>query len=122
MFRRLILTAAFAASAGAYVLAQAVPATFILTDGSRKQGTMGFYGEKKENLIDGYLGLDTPNGRERYKVEQVAAVDFTSGGVPPANELSQLPSDNNSHVIVLKDNNSQKGRLTGLVAGNVHWQ
>src|SRR5205823_14793658 len=103
MMRRLMGTAALAISAAALVVAQAVPATFILTDGSRKQGTMGFYGEKKENLIDGYLGLDTPNGRERYKVEQLAAVDFTSGGQPPANELSQLPSNNNSHVIVLKD-------------------
>ena len=79
MFRRFILTAALAASAGAYVLAQAVPATFILTDGSRKTGTMGFYGDKQENLIGGYLGLDTPNGRERFKVEQVAVIDFAGG-------------------------------------------
>jgi len=122
MFRRLILTATLAAAAGVYVLAQSVPATIIQTDGSRKQGTMGFYGEKKENLIGGYIGLDTPAGRERFKVEQVAAIDFTGGGQPPANEVNQLPNDNNTHVIVLKDNNSQKGRLTGLVAGNVQWQ
>ena len=121
MVRRLILTATLAATAGVYVLAQSVPATFILTDGSRKQGTMGFYGDKKENLIDGYLGLDTSIGRERFKLEQVAAVDFT-GGQPPANEVSALPNDNNAHVIVLKDGASQKGRLTGLVAGNVQWQ
>ena len=122
MFRRLILTAALAASASAYVLAQAVPATFILTDGSRKTGTMGFYGDNKENLIGGYLGLDTPNGRERFKVEQVAAIDFVGGGQPPANEVNQLPGDNNTHVIVLKDGTSQKGKLVNLVAGNVRWQ
>jgi PA-IL-like protein len=122
MIRRLILIATLVAAAGAFVLAQSVPATYILTDGARKTGTMGFYGDKQENLIGGYVGLDTPNGRERYKVEQVAAIDFTSGGNPPANELSQLPSDNNSHVIVLKDGYAQKGRLAGLVAGNVQWQ
>lgn len=122
MVRRLILMAALVASAGAYVLAQAVPATIILTDGSRKTGTMGFYGEKHENLIGGYLGLDTPNGRERFKVEQVAVVDFTGSGQPPSNELSQLPSDNNTNVIVLKDGYLQKGKLVGLVSGNVQWQ
>ena len=100
MVRRLIFTATLAAAAGAYVAAQAVPATYILNDGSRKSGTMGFYGDKQQNLIDGYVGLDTPNGRERYKVEQVAAVDFT-GGQPPANEVAQLPADNNWNVIVL---------------------
>jgi PA-IL-like protein len=122
MFRRLMLIATFAASAGTYALAQSIPATIVLTDGSRHSGTMGFYGEKKENLIGGYIGLDTPNGRERYKVEQVAAIDFSSGGHPPANEVSQLPSDNNSNVIVLKDGYAQKGKLAGLVAGNVQWQ
>src|SRR5207248_3876690 len=122
MFRRLILTAALAASASAYVLAQAIPATFILTDGSRKTGTMGFYGDNKENLIGGYLGLDTPNGRERFKVEQVAAIDFVGGGQPPANEISQLPSDSNTNVIVLKNGYSQKGKLVQLAAGNVQWQ
>jgi len=125
MFRRLIpiaLAVAFVAAAGTFVLAQSIPVTIVLTDGSRHTGTMGFYGEKKENLIGGYIGLDTPNGRERYKVEQVAAIDFTSGGQPPSNEVSQLPSDNNSNVIVLKDGYAQKGRLAGLVAGNVQWQ
>ena len=61
MVRRLILTAALAASAGLYALAQqGVSATIITTDGARHSGTMGFYGEKHENLIGGYLGLDTP--------------------------------------------------------------
>ena|SRR5438067_162421 len=122
MIRRFILTATLAASAGLYALAQGgVPATIILTDGSRHNGTMGFYGDKHENLIDGYLGLDTSNGRERYKVEQVAAVDFT-GGQPPANEVSALPSDASSQVIVLKNGYSQKGRLTAFAAGNITWQ
>jgi len=122
MFRRLMLIMTFAASAGVFVLAQSIPATIVLTDGSRHTGTMGFYGDKHENLIGGYIGLDTPNGRERYKVEQVAAIDFTSGGQPPANEVSQLPSDNNTNVIVLKDGYGQKGKLAALVAGNVQWQ
>src|SRR5436190_10971496 len=125
MFRRIMLIAliaTFTASAGAYVLAQSIPATIVTTDGARHTGTMGFYGKKHENLIGGYIGLDTPAGRERYKVEQVAAIDFTSGGQPPSNEVSQLPSDNNANVIVLKDGYAQKGRLTGLVAGNVQWQ
>src|SRR5436190_940253 len=125
MFRRIMLIAliaTFTASAGAYVLAQSIPATIVTTDGARHTGTMGFYGKKHENLIGGYIGLDTPAGRERYKVEQVAAIDFTSGGQPPSNEISQLPSDNNSNVIVLKDGFAQKGKLAGLVAGNVQWQ
>jgi len=122
MFRRLILIATLAACAGVYVVAQSIPATFVLTDGSRKTGNMGFYGDKHENLIGGYLGLDTPNGRERYKVEQVAVVDFTGSGQPPSNELSQLPSDNNTNVIVLKDGYLQKGKLVALVSGNVQWQ
>ena len=120
--RRLILAATFAASAGAYALAQSIPATIILTDGTRKTGTMGFYGDKRENLIDNYIGLDTSAGRERFKVDQVAAIDFMSGGNPPSNEVSQLPSDNNSNVIVLKDGYAQKGRLAALIAGNVQWQ
>jgi hypothetical protein len=122
MFRRFILITTFVASAGAYVLAQSIPATIVLTDGSRHSGTMGFYGEKHENLIGGYVGLDTPHGRDRFKVEQVAAIDFTSGGHPPASELSQLPSDNNSNLIVLRNGYTQKGRLSGLVAGSVQWQ
>src|SRR5947199_5531233 len=120
MMRRLMGTAGLAISAAALVVAQAVPATFILADGSRKTGTMGFYGEKHENLIGGYLGLDTPNGRERYKLEQIAAVDFT-GGQPPSNEVSDLPSDSSTHVIVLKSGYAQKGKLTALADGNVQW-
>jgi len=76
----------------------------------------------RKRISSGYIGLDTSAGRERFKVEQVAAIDFTSGGNPPSNELSQLPSDNNSNVIVLKDGYAQKGRLAGLVAGSVQWQ
>jgi|SRR5581483_2510576 len=121
MLRRLLVTTTLAAAAGVYVLAQ-VPATIILTDGSRHSGTMGFYGDKQENLIGGYFGLDTPNGRERYKVEQVAVIDFANGGQPPASEVSQLPSDSSSNVIVLKNGYAQKGRITALAAGNVQWQ
>ncbi len=122
MFRRMILAATFAASVGALVLAQSVPATFILTDGSRKAGSMGFYGDKQENLIGGYLGLDTSAGRERYKLDQVAVVDFTGGAQPSANEINQLPADNSTHVLVLKNGYEQRGHLQAIAAGNIQWQ
>ena len=121
MVRKVILTAALLASASLYLLAQqGVPATFILTDGERKAGSVGFYGDKHENLIGGYLGLDTPKGRERFKVEQVAVIDFGGGGQPSSNEVNALPPEGS--VLVLKNGSSQRGRLVNLVSGNVQWQ
>jgi hypothetical protein len=122
MLRKAILTAVLVTSASLYVLAQGVPATFILTDGEKKTGSVGFYGDKHENLIGGYLGLDTSAGRERFKVEQVAVVDFAGGGQPTATEINALPSDSSSNVLVLKNGYSQRGKLLNLVSGNVQWQ
>jgi hypothetical protein len=122
MVRKIILTVALALTASLYVLAQSggVPATFILTDGQRKSGSMGFYGDKHENFIGGYLGLDTPAGRERFKIEQVAIVDFAGGAQPSQNELNALPPDGS--VIVLKNGQTNKGKLLNFVSGNVQWQ
>ena len=63
MFRRLISTAALVACAGLYVFA-AERATFILTDGERKSGTVVFHGDQRENLINGFLNLGVDGGKD----------------------------------------------------------
>ena len=64
MFRHVLRVAAIAALTGTYAVA-AERATFILTDGARKSGTVVFHGAAHENLINGNLNLGTDNGAER---------------------------------------------------------
>jgi hypothetical protein len=115
MFRRLISTAALVACAGIYAFAASERATFILTDGERKSGTVVFHGDQHENLINGYLNLGVDGGRDMtFPMDQVAVIDFV-GGTPPATELAQIGS---RHTLVMRTGGSQGGRFVNMNGGD----
>jgi len=122
MLRRIILTVALgAAGAGVYVQAATERATFILTNGERKSGTVVFHGDQRENLINGYLNLGVDNGRDMtFPMEQVAVIDFV-GGQPPANELAQLGGS--GQMLVTRNGASQRGRFVNMIGGDtLFWE
>jgi hypothetical protein len=115
MIRRLTWSAAIVACAGIYAFAAADRATFILTDGERKSGTVVFHGGQNENLINGHLNLGVDNGADMtFPVDQVAVIDFV-GGQPPNSELSQLGT---RHMLVTRDGATQQGRFVNMIGGN----
>ena len=115
MFRRLISAAALVACAGVYAFAATERATFILTDGERKSGTVVFHGDRHENLINSYLNLGVDNGKDMtFPVEQVAVIDFV-GGRPSASELAELGT---GHLLVLRDGTTQPGRFINMIGGD----
>ena len=122
MIRRALVALALAASAGAYGLA-IERATFILIDGERKSGTVVFHTAARENLVNNYLNLGTDDGKElTIPLDQVAVIDF-AGGRPAASELGALPAGEGTHLLVLRDGNTQQGRLQNLVDGDtVIWR
>ena len=122
MFRRALVTIALAACAGVYGLA-IERATFILIDGERKSGTVVFHTAARENLVNNYLNLGTDDGKEMtFPLDQVAVIDF-GGGRPAASELDALPSGEGTHLLVLRDSNTQQGHLVNLVDGEtVIWR
>lgn len=121
MIRRILVAIALAAGAGAYGLA-IERATFILIDGERKSGTVVFHTPARENLVNNYLNLGTDDGKEMtFPVDQVAVIDF-AGGRPGTPELAALPAGG-THLLVLRDGNSQQGHLLNLVDGEtVIWR
>ena len=123
MIRRFVSIAALVASVGVSVLAGAERATFILTDGERKSGPVVFHTQSRENLINGNLNLGANDGKEQtFPVDQVAVIDFV-GGRPQRAELQALPSDNSTHVLVLRSGGTQQGRFINLIGGDtVRWQ
>jgi hypothetical protein len=124
MFRRFLVIVALVSCAVLYVRA-VERATFILTDGERKSGTVVFHGGQDENLINGHLNLGSDSGGKdlTIPIDQVAVIDFAGGGRSvPAAELDALPSDN-SHLLVLRSGQSQTGRLVNLIRGEtLIWQ
>jgi hypothetical protein len=120
MFRRLISSAALVACAGIYALAATERATFILTDGERKSGTVVFHGDQHENLINGYLNLGVDGGKDMtFPIDQVAVIDFV-GGQPPTTELAQLGS---RHMLVTRDGGAQQGRFVNMTGGDtLFWE
>lgn len=114
MFRRLFLFVTLIACAATYVIA-AERATFILTDGERKSGTVVYHGDQHENLINGFVNLGTDNGAEQtFPLNQVAIIDFV-GGQPPVSELAQLGTE---HMLVTRDGGAQQGRFVNLIGGD----
>jgi hypothetical protein len=115
MVRRLTWSAVFLMCAGIYAFAAVDRATFILTDGERKSGTVVFHGGQNENLINGHLNLGVDNGNDMtFPMEQVAVIDFV-GGQPPNTELSQLGT---RHMLVTRDGATQQGRFVNMIGGN----
>ena len=119
--RRFIVTASLVACTGLYAFA-AERATFILTDGERKSGTVVFHTNTRENLIDGDFSLGRDDGgREMiFHADQVAVIEF-AGGRPASAELSQLPGS--GHFLVMRDGTSQPGRFVNMIGGDtVIWE
>jgi hypothetical protein len=116
MLRRVISTVALVSCAGIYALAANERATFILSTGERKGGTIVFHGGQNENLINGDLNLGQDNARDlSFPIGQVAVIDFV-GGRPAADEMSKVPAS--GHYLVLRDNTSQPGTFVNMVNGD----
>jgi hypothetical protein len=116
MLRRVISTVALVSCAGIYALAANERATFILTTGERKGGTIVFHGGQNENLINGDLNLGQDNARDlSFPIGQVAVIDFV-GGRPQADEMSKVPAS--GHYLVLRDGTAQPGTFVNMVNGD----
>ena len=116
MVRRLIATVALVGCAGIYALAANERATFILSNGDRKTGTLVHHGGNDTNLIDANFNLGTDDGKEQsYPESQVAVIDF-AGGQPSANELQAMPGS--GHFLVLRNGQSQNGQFVNIAHGN----
>src|SRR5262245_19065877 len=116
MLRRVISTVALVSCAGIYALAANERATFILTTGERKGGTIVFHGGQNENLINGDLNLGQDNAKDlSYPIGQVAVIDFV-GGRPQADEMSKVPAS--GHFLVLRDGTSQPGTFVNMINGD----
>jgi len=115
MVRRFISTVVLVACAGMYALA-AERATFILTNGERKGGTIVYHGGKMENLVAGDLSLGQDNARDLiFHMDQVAVIDFV-GGRPATEEISKVPAS--GHYLVLRNGDGQGGTFVNMVAGD----
>jgi hypothetical protein len=115
MVRRFISTVALVACAGLYAFA-AERATFILTNGERKSGTVVFHGGQNENLIAGDLNLGQDNARDlSFHMDQVAVIDFI-GGRPAFEELSRLPAS--GHFLVLRNGTTETGTFLNMINGD----
>ena len=116
MLRRVISTVALVSCAGIYALAATERATFILTTGERKAGTVVFHGGQNENLINGDLNLGQDNAKDlSFPMAQVAVIDFV-GGRPAADEMSKVPAS--GHYLVMRDGNSQPGTFVNMINGD----
>jgi hypothetical protein len=122
MLKKFIATATVVVCAGGYALAQAQRATFILTDGEKKSGTVVSHGDNHENLINGYLNLGQQGAKDlTFPKSQVAVIDFT-GSQPSQAELQALPASG-TDMIALRSGDHQNGTLVNLVNGDtVIWK
>ena len=120
MFRRLFAAIALVACSGLYVFAAPERATFILTDGERKSGSVAYHGDQHENLINGYLNLAVDGGKDMtFPISQVVVIDFV-GGMPPTSELARLGTRN---MLVLRDGTTQDGRFVNMTGGDtLFWE
>ena len=116
MGMRTALTAALAFCALAHGFAEA-PATFIITNGQRHDGTV-IYGRGENNIVDGRFHLLEAGADRSYGLDEVAAIDFV-GGLPDAAELQQVSS---SPVMVMRNGSIIRGHLHNIVSNdNVQW-
>jgi hypothetical protein len=116
MIRRLLCGVALVACAGIYAFAASERATVILTNGDRESGTLVGYDPNS------FVNLRTDSGQvQNYPINQVAIIDFTGGGNPPANEVQSLPNTG-GHVVVLKNTSVGQGRFESLTGDTVNWR
>jgi hypothetical protein len=116
MGKRVISTVALVACAGLYALAATERATFILTNGERKSGTIVFHGGQNENLINGDLNLGQDNAKDiSLRVDQVAVIDFV-GGRPANDEIANVPPS--GHYLVTRDGNGHGGTFVNMLNGD----
>jgi len=114
--RRLILATAVLACAGTYALAANERATFILTSGEHKSGTLVHHGGNDYNMIDRQLNIGTDDGKEQsIPADQVAVIDF-AGGQPSAQELQSVPGSGN--FLVLRNGETQPGTFRNIAHGD----
>ena len=115
MVRRFISTVALVACAGVYAFATE-RATFILTDGERKSGTIVYRGGNAENVIAGDLSLGQDNAKDLiFHMDQVAVIDFI-GGRPANGEISKVPGS--GHYLVMRSGDAQPGTFVNMVGGD----
>src|SRR5438093_1393480 len=111
MTRRITLTAVLVALTALYAGAASQRATLILTDGERKSGPLASHGGNNETIINNVFQLKTDDGKEiDLPLEQVAVIDFASGGHPGSDEIQRLPSDN-TNMLVLRTGSAERGKL-----------
>ena len=116
MGKRVISTVALVACAGLYALAANERATFILTDGERKAGTIVFHGGQNENLINGDLNLGQDNAKDlSFHMDQVAVIDFV-GGRPANEEMAAVPPS--GHFLVMRDGRGEPGTFVNMTNGD----
>lgn len=119
MFRRSITALAVAACLTSAAVA-AERATVVLKDGSRQSGELVFHGANQRNIIDDFVNLGNAGTEKGVPLDQVALIDFGAGEVTAA-DLQQL--DDRSHLLVLRGNVRQRGKLLNIVRGDtLQWQ
>ena len=112
MNRRFISAVAMVASVGAYAFA-ADQATFILNNGERRSGELTATGPEAANYVNGRLTLSG----QPVPLEQVAVIDFTGGGTPPAIELQRVPPTG-GQAVVLRSGHAEGGKFVNIVRGD----
>ena len=110
---------------GAFVSQTLTQATVVLSNGQRLAGAVTFLTEPAIVLggpLRTVLALQAPGGRQiSVPLENVAILDFV-GGKPSAAEVDALDADS-PHVLVLRNGNTRRGRLIGIVDGEfVRWE
>jgi hypothetical protein len=119
MIRRLIVSTALTALAGAGLLA-VERATFVLTDGQRKTGDITSRPPEGQNpAAAAFSIMVSPGQEETILASQVAVIEFA--GNPPASELAALPAGGN--FLVLRNGVSGPGTFLNLIGGDtVVWR
>jgi len=112
MNRRFISAVAIVATVGVYAFA-ADQATFILNNGERRSGELTATGPEAANYVNGRLTLSG----QQVPLEQVAVIDFTGGGTPPAIELQRVPPTG-GQAVVLRSGHAEGGKFVNIVRGD----
>lgn len=89
MLRQLLSAAALVACAGLCVGAASERADFILTNGDRQSGTVVTPSARYNNQGSGSLTLTIDRRDITFRLDEIAAIDFTDGEPAPG-ELNRL--------------------------------
>jgi hypothetical protein len=116
-------TVAAVLMSGAIFTQVAKPASLVLTNGERVYGVVAFQSDiPAPSNARGTLSMQLENGRQMtVPIDTIALIDL-AGGKPTPAELDALDADV-PHVLVLRNGNTRKGRLVGIVGGEfVRWE